>query len=830
MPLSVGDRLGPYEILAPLGAGGFGEVWKARDTRLGRIVAVKRLTGPRPAGFEHEARTIAALNHPHICHLYDIGPDYLVMEYVDGKPLRGPRLVEETVRLGIEIASALAEAHSHGILHRDLKPNNIMLTSKGAAKLVDFGLAKVAADDPEATRTMDGRLLGTPSYMSPEQARGQPVDARSDLFALGAVLYECLTGRRAFPGASSVGVLLEVVSSEPPPPSSIAPAVPPRLDAIVQKLLAKDRAARYASADEAIAALRECQTAAASGTAVSRALERPHRLVAPGAIMLAVLALAVVAWLASRSGGGKAQTRQVVVLPFESLSVQPEGTAFGDGLAEVVAGLLTRRDIFPDTLWVVPSTDVRRFGVQTVADAGRTFHANLAIGGTVQRTPDPPGWLITIAASDAAQPHLLASRTIRVEDRDPGALEPNLISALVAVLAVRGRTAAQAAKAAPSNYAQFVVARGHLRHYDRDDNLKLAISELERITTATPDYAPALTALSEACFRMYSATKQEEWLAKADQALRRAADIDESDPGIPVMRGRILRATGETEAAIRELRLGLAHNPGDEVALLQLAGAYESAKRFPEAEATYQEAIRLRPSYFPAYTNLGIFYMSQGKWKQSEDALTIVTKLAPDYADGHTTLGTLFYHLDRLDEAQREYTRSIELKPTGTAFSNRCAVEFDQRSMDAATADCRRAVSLQPASPIAWGNLADTLAQGGKSAEAVDAYRQALQAGDKLLAINPSNPDLLAAMAGFAAKAGQKPLAVELAGKAVRLGKSMNTLYYAGKAYGLAGECSRALDLLTQAFGKGYPRQEARRDPDLARLRAAPLACAVPPI
>ena len=152
-----------------------------------------------------------------------------------------------------------------------------------------------------------------------------------------------------------------------------------------------------------------------------------------------------------------------------------------------------------------------------------------------------------------------------------------------------------------------MVARGHLRHYDRDDNLKLAISELERITAATPDYAPAQTALSEAYFRMYTATKQEEWLAKADQAVRRAADIDESDPGIPVMRGRILRATGATEAAIRELRLGLARNSGDEVALLQLAGAYESAKRFSEAEATYQEAIRLRPSYFPAYTNLGIF-------------------------------------------------------------------------------------------------------------------------------------------------------------------------------------------------------------------------------
>src|SRR3984957_12019017 len=135
MPLSVGDKLGPYEILAPLGAGGMGEVWKANDTRLHRIVAIKQLKGHRPARFEHEARTIAALNHPHICQLYDIGPDYLVMEYVDGKPLRGPRSVEESVRLITQVANALADAHSHGILHRDIKPGNIVLTAKAEAKL-----------------------------------------------------------------------------------------------------------------------------------------------------------------------------------------------------------------------------------------------------------------------------------------------------------------------------------------------------------------------------------------------------------------------------------------------------------------------------------------------------------------------------------------------------------------------------------------------------------------------------------------------------------------------------------------------------------------------
>src|SRR5271170_7277756 len=190
MPLSVGDRLGPYEILAPIGAGGMGEVWKATDTRLGRTVAIKVLSGPHSERFEQEARAIAALNHPHICQIYDTGPDYLVLEYIDGKPLEGPLLVEEVLRLALQMAAALEAAHAKGITHRDLKPANILVTKEGV-KLLDFGLAKVSeVKDSSVTHTMAGTILGTAAYMSPEQAEGKPADARSDIFSFGAVLYE----------------------------------------------------------------------------------------------------------------------------------------------------------------------------------------------------------------------------------------------------------------------------------------------------------------------------------------------------------------------------------------------------------------------------------------------------------------------------------------------------------------------------------------------------------------------------------------------------------------------------------------------------------------
>ena len=240
MALTPGTRLGPYEIVGAIGAGGMGEVYKARDRRLDRIVAIKKLKNEHSARFEQEARAIAALNHPHICAIYDVGSDYLVMEFVDGKPIKGPLPVEEAVRLAVQVASALEEAHSLGILHRDLKPGNILVTSRGAVKLVDFGLAKLIGEPNEATRTIEGTVLGTAAYMSPEQAQGKPLDARSDVFSFGAVLYEMLSSQRAFRGGSTLDVMNAVVRDEPRPIQA-----PQALMEIVKRCLAKQSSERF---------------------------------------------------------------------------------------------------------------------------------------------------------------------------------------------------------------------------------------------------------------------------------------------------------------------------------------------------------------------------------------------------------------------------------------------------------------------------------------------------------------------------------------------------------------------------------------------------------
>src|SRR5215468_7136425 len=250
MQISPGTKLGPYEVLAPLGAGGMGEVYRAKDTRLGRDVAIKILPAEMSADavrkqrFEREAKTISQLNHPHICTLYDVGSqdgiEYLVMECVEGETLakrleKGPLPLEQVLKYGAQIADALDKAHRAGIVHRDLKPGNIMLTASGA-KLMDFGLAKpvsapVSGMTLTATTpvTQEGTIVGTYQYMSPEQVEGKELDGRSDIFSLGAVLYEMLTGQRAFEGKSQLSVASAILEKEPVPVSTLKPLTPPVL-------------------------------------------------------------------------------------------------------------------------------------------------------------------------------------------------------------------------------------------------------------------------------------------------------------------------------------------------------------------------------------------------------------------------------------------------------------------------------------------------------------------------------------------------------------------------------------------------------------------------
>jgi serine/threonine-protein kinase len=325
MSLAAGSKLGPYEIGTPLGAGGMGEVYRARDTRLDRTVAIKVLpqhladTPEARQRFEREARAVSALNHPHICTLHDVGSqdgtEYLVMEYLEGETLaarlgKGPLPLEQVLKLGVEISDALDKAHRQGIIHRDLKPGNIMLTKSGA-KLLDFGLAKAALPPASAvtltavTRTtpitQQGTIVGTFQYMSPEQVEGKEVDARSDIFSFGAVLYEMVTGCRAFPGKSQLSVASAILEKDPEPISTLQPMTPPMLERAVKRCLAKDADDRWQTARDLLLELKWIaeggpQVTLASTGAARGALGRRTLILSLGALLLVAVIASLATW------------------------------------------------------------------------------------------------------------------------------------------------------------------------------------------------------------------------------------------------------------------------------------------------------------------------------------------------------------------------------------------------------------------------------------------------------------------------------------------------------------------------------------------------------
>lgn len=404
MTLEAGTRLGAYEILSPLGAGGMGEVYRARDTRLDRTVAIKVLPPDLAADpmrrqrFEREARAIAALNHPHICVLHDIGREgqmeYLVLEYLEGETLarrleRGPMPTADLLRVGIEIADALDKAHRQGLIHRDLKPGNIILTKAGA-KLLDFGLAKAVETQPAARALTDvstastgkpltarGTIMGTYNYMAPEQLEGRELDSRSDIFALGTVLYEMATGRKAFGGKSSASVIAAVLQSEPEPITSLQPMTPPALDRLVKTCLAKDADERFQNAHDLKLQLEWIRDAGSqAGVAAPVAARRKaHKWLGWGisAVSLALAMVFAYAWF--RASSAPVQPIRSLISPPETVSFAFNGTFGGPVLSPDGTRL-----VFPATdasgkvsLWVRPLNSLTVQRLQGTEDAAFAF-------------------------------------------------------------------------------------------------------------------------------------------------------------------------------------------------------------------------------------------------------------------------------------------------------------------------------------------------------------------------------------------------------------------------------------------------------------------------
>jgi serine/threonine protein kinase/Tfp pilus assembly protein PilF len=511
MALAPGTRLGPYEILALIGAGGMGEVYRAADTRLGRTVAIKTLNGAHGERFQREARAIAALNHPHICALYDVGPGYLVMEFVDGSPLKGPMPPEKALSTAVQIAEALEAAHSKGIAHRDLKPANILMTSSGV-KLLDFGLAKLATpEDSDATQTMAGTVMGTAAYMSPEQAQAKPADARSDIFSFGVVLYELLSGRRAFSADTAIATMAAILHKESAPLDA-----PPALQAIVARCLRKSPADRFQSAAELRAALE------------SAAVSKPV-----------------------------AKQPSIAVLPFANMSRDADDEYFSDGLAEEIINALTQ----VRELKVIARTSAFAFkgkneDIRKIADA---LGVSNILEGSVRRAGNR--LRITaqlIQAEDGT--HLWSQRYDR-ELTDVFAIQDEISAAIAGQLKVH----LSGHKRATTNFAAYEALLEGWHHFYRTSPAAVikALECFNRAISIDPNYALAHEAIAE-CYVLRAAlgfAQPSKFLSLANASAVRALELDPNLAEAHAQIGTINAFEYDWAASERSFRRAVELNP-----------------------------------------------------------------------------------------------------------------------------------------------------------------------------------------------------------------------------------------------------------------------------
>jgi eukaryotic-like serine/threonine-protein kinase len=856
------EQFGHYRVLDRLGTGGMGDVYRALDSRLGREVAIKFLAGrlavdpQRLARFEQEARTASALNHPNIVTVHEIGQldgrHYIVMELVAGVTLRrrlaeGALPIKTCLHLGAQLADGLAKAHGAGIVHRDVKPENLMVTDEELLKILDFGLAKPTTapprNDPEAdTESIDfpplsdtesgspgspetepGVILGTVGYMSPEQARGQRVDFRSDQFGCGAILYEMACGERAFQADSSPQTLARIIESEPRPLQELIPQVPAPYVWIVERCLAKNPKERYASTLDLAQELRSLEdrlddpATAFAGAPRSTPQRRWRSTMATVLVaLLLVLGLlaAFVAGRARRSAPIPAE-KQIAILPFAAPADDAESLAFSAGVAETLTSKLTQLRRSHGALWVIPASEVREAGVSSAAAARRALGASLVVTGSIQRTGD----LLRVTANlvDATTLRQLRAFSLDASPQDLLGLQDGLVSRVAELLELPIDDEAQEQLSAGSTgiaaaYELYVRGRGFLQRYEQPESLDRAISAFQASLQRDPGFALAYAGLGEAQWRRFELTSDASSAELAQKSCQRALELNDLLAPVHVTLGVIHRETGRHDEALSTLQRALALDPGSAEALQELGRLYVAMDQPDQAEAAYKKAIALRPSYWSGHNHLGAFYWRQGRYRDAEREFRAVTELTPDNALGHSNLGGLLIFLQRYEDAETSLRRSVEVRPNAVAYSNLATVQFYRGDYVGAARSFEKVVALDDQDYEWWRNLAAAYYHGpGERHRARTAYQRALTLAERRRALTPKDPAVLTALADCHAQLDQPSAARELSDAALAVAPhDVNVLFQVGALRVQLGERRSGLRLIAEALEKGYPVSHAR--------------------
>jgi serine/threonine protein kinase/tetratricopeptide (TPR) repeat protein len=694
MAIPIGTRLGPYEVLAAIGAGGMGEVYQARDTKLGRDVAIKVLPeafahhSERLSRFQREAKMLASLNHPNIAAIYGLeqsgGTSYLVMELVSGETLAeriqrdGPVPIDEALAIAKQIAEALEAAHEKGIIHRDLKPANVKVTPEGRVKVLDFGLAKALAGDvgldfshaPTLTAmgTEEGRILGTPAYMSPEQARGKPVDKRTDIWGFGCLLYELLTARPAFRGETLTDTLAAVLTQEPDW-QALPTGIPPRTRKLLQRCLQREPQRRQRDFGDARIDLEEALTepslvpisaiAGDSGRSWSPVEGRRHSVwLWSGALFLAVVVIGAGVRLASKArrlAPSATSIRSIAVLPLSNVSANGDQQYFADGMTDELVSEISQLHAlrvisrtsgvqYRDTKKPIPQI-AKELGVDGLIE-GSVLRVNDRVRVTVQLVYGPTDSHVWAKSYDRASKDVISLQDEIASDiaRE---LQVNLVQREEIHLA-------RSHEVSPETYDAYLQGRFHLQKNTQRE-INRAIDYFQQAIAKDADYAPAYAGLADAFTALRSVyLAPREVMPKAKAAALKALELDESLPEAHLSLGGVFMFYEfDWKSAEREIQRALAIRPNYAEGHDYYAMFLAANQRFPAASTEILRARELDPvSALIAGDAAWVFYLGRDYNRAVEQGEQAVD-LDPTSWAGYTWLGLAY-------EKKGEFTKAIE--------------------------------------------------------------------------------------------------------------------------------------------------------------------------
>jgi eukaryotic-like serine/threonine-protein kinase len=857
-------QVGPYRIVERLGAGGMGEVYLAEDTRLGRQVALKRLTdsslGDAAARVRilREAGAAATLNHPNVAAVYDVldsdGRAYIVMEYVPGESLadqlhhQGPLSTDRVVQIGMQLCDALAEAHRHHIVHRDLKPANVRVTPDGRVKVLDFGLAKrrgaVAAVTPggervavaESLALSEGQVIGTPTYMAPEVLLGQAADHRSDIYSLGVTLFELAVGYTPFDGTNFLSIALAVLT-EPPPP--ITTMLPGGLGEIVAKCMARDQSQRYQSA---VALRRDLASLSAEmfdrptgplhvpSSARARLLgsgmrssTRTKVLVGLATVVLLAAAGVLTASLWRPAAAPAAlQSPVVAVVALPTVSDNPAYANLGLGVAAELGGYLSNS--YPR------ATIVNSNGVPVQVQTAGVFSAGRGLGATflVPVQAQVQGGRVQVNAQlvRVENQALLGSITERGSMGDAaffdlqqrlGAGVAGLLTSAVGLSKAAGQRSTGASSV--NDFAEYSAAIAMLERRFVAGNVDQATSILEGVVARSPGFAAAHAGLSSAYLTQFREAKSPALVDKSIASAQRAVDLDPADTRGLTSLALGFAAAGRSNEAIQTLRVALERQPRSDDLHRELGDILVRSGQIEAGLNELRAASQLRPDYWENSTALAMALYMRGRFDEAIAPFTRAAELMPTDPLAHQRLASTYHQLGRLDEALTHYRAAIRNGGTPSAYANIGTILYRQGKFAEALTSYDESLKIRPGSHQTWRSKGDTLNRLGRPDEAREAWRKAADLAENMLKANTADAHARGFLAVCHAKLGEVETARSLAAQAMQDAPgNPDVIYRNAVVNALTGRIDEGRDLLDRALKAGYSASEAAIDDDLRAL------------